>query len=328
MGGGPVRIAPRIHALCGDRSAQRTMREAVAAAVGGCRRDRAIAPVLAALEAYGAGADLGDCPALEALFSVPGSARETIAPFIARLVALQRNDPLVQLAFRHQSGGDFHFLQIAAKGRATLGLALHDRRCQRGAGGIATFPHAERHEVVLAGRAELGLLEIAHDGVAEATIIERRRRVAVGSVLAFTGAGRSRIVRRVDGRLLVLRLARIAEAPLPTRQFALPAGRLVHRASGDRCESRHEMMLALLGRMRRADAAPAMAAMTRAGSDHLRWQALRECLALDTAEGFRALARIAADRTDPLAAKAGALRATLLEAHPELVRLEHAPCPA
>ena len=323
-----MRVDRRISALCGDQSGQRAMREAVAAAVGECRRDPAIAPVLAALEAYGAGAGLALCPALQALFAIPGRARAMVEPFVARLVALQRRDPLAQLAFRHQSGEDFHFLQIAVKGRATLGLALHDRRHLLGAGGVATFPHAERHEVVLAGAAELGLLEIARDRGVEATIVERRRRVSTGSVLAFSGAGQSRIVRRVEGRLLVLRLARIAEAPLPTRQFALPAGRLVHRASGDRCESRHEMMLALLGRMGRADAAPAIAAMTRAGSDHFRWQALRECLALDTLEGFRALERIADDRGDPLAAQAGALRAQLVAAHPELRMVGQAPCPA
>ena len=308
-----MRVDPSIYALRGDRAAQRTMREAVAAAVGGCRSDSAIAPVLAALDG---------------LFSGSRRARAIVAGFVARLVALQRDHPLAQLAFRHQTGDGFHFLQIAAKGRATLGLALHDRRMLEGAGGMATFPHAERHEVVLAGAAELGMLEIARDGGAEATIIERRRKVAAASVVALPGAGQSRIVRRVEGRLLVLRLARIAEAPLPTRQFTLPAGRLVHRASGDRRESRHEMMLALLGRMGRADAAPVMVAMTRTGSDHLRWQALRECLALDTAEGIGALARIADDRTDPLAMQAGALHATLLGAHPELGQIEHAPCPS
>lgn len=323
-----MQIDPRIGVLRGDRVAQHVMREAVAAVVGACRRDPVIAPVLTALEAYGAGAALAECPALAELFPGQGGARAMIAPFVARLVALQRAHPLAQLAFRHQSGDGFHFLQIAGKGRATLGLALHDRRMLHEGGGIATFPHADRHEVVLAGAAELGLLATAREGGAEATIVERRRRVAAGSVLAFPGASHSRIVRRVKGRLLVLRLARIAEAPLPTRQFALPAGRLVHRASGDRRESRHELMLALLGRMGRTDAAPAMAAMTSEGSDHLRWQALRECLALDTSEGFRALARIADDRADPLAAQAEALRAALVEAHPELRAVEHTPCPA
>ena len=88
-------------------------------------------------------------------------------------------------------------------------------------------------------------------------------------------------------------------------------------------------MLALLGRMRRAEAAPTMAAMAReAGPDGLRWQALREALALDTAEGFRALCHVARASDDPLAMPAGALRAQLVEAHPELLALEKQPCRA
>jgi hypothetical protein len=86
-------------------------------------------------------------------------------------------------------------------------------------------------------------------------------------------------------------------------------------------------MLALLGRMGRKDAAPAMAAMAReAGPENLRWQALREALALDAGEGFRALSGVARAADDPLAMPAGALRAQLVEAHPELLALEASPC--
>jgi hypothetical protein len=72
-----------------------------------------------------------------------------------------------------------------------------------------------------------------------------------------------------------------------------------------------------------------MAAIARGpGDDSLRWQALRECLALDTAHGFRALAAVARTAGDSLAATAGALRAQLVEAHPQLLALEDDRCPA
>jgi hypothetical protein len=58
----------------------------------------------------------------------------------------------------------------------------------------------------------------------------------------------------------------------------------------------------------------------------VRWQALRECLALDTATGFAALGRLAATTDDPLAAPAQALHAQLLERYPALAGVE--PCPA
>ena len=64
-----------------------------------------------------------------------------------------------------------------------------------------------------------------------------------------------------------------------------------------------------------------------AGSDHFRWQALCQALALDTATGFETLAAIAGDTADALAAPAGALRASLIERHPSLARWSR-PCRA
>lgn len=61
-------------------------------------------------------------------------------------------------------------------------------------------------------------------------------------------------------------------------------------------------------------------------SPHLRWQALRECLGLDSGAGFAALTGIAQRSDDPLAAPAGALRAQLLEAYPQLAEVNI--CPA
>ncbi|GGC24572.1 hypothetical protein GCM10011371_10270 [Novosphingobium marinum] len=70
-----------------------------------------------------------------------------------------------------------------------------------------------------------------------------------------------------------------------------------------------------------------MAAIAReSGSPALRWQALRECLSLDTLAGFTVLTEIARSPSDELAPAAGALRSQLVEAHPELD--EVVPCPA
>jgi len=266
--------------------------------------------------------------ALIGLFANGDAALSVVAPLARKLVDLHRARPLAQLAFRHQSRPGFHFLQLAAKGRAAMGLALHDDQAVQDASTVATFPDSEWDEIVLAGAADIALLEIRGEQRNHAIIDSHCRTLEAGDRLSFAGAVRSRMVRRVHGRFLTLRLTRIAQRPRPTRQFDLATGRLVHRASGDRHESRDEMMMALLGRMRRKDAAPVLAALTRSGSDHLRWQALRECLALDSAAGFAALGRIATDPTDDLAPEAGALRARLVEAHPQLARWGPAPCPA
>jgi hypothetical protein len=136
-------------------------------------------------------------------------------------------------------------------------------------------------------------------------------------------------VLEVERHLVALRLVRTAAEPGPSREYDLADGALLRQSAGDLRASRHEMMLSLLGRMGRAEAAPLMAAVaTEPGGDSLRWQALRECLALDTATGFRALSAVARESDDPLAGSAGALRAQLVEAHPQLRDLEAGPCPA
>ncbi len=113
----------------------------------------------------------------------------------------------------------------------------------------------------------------------------------------------------------------------PTREFGLADAKLVHQAAGNVRDSRVEMVMALLGRMGRADAAPLLADIAREpGSAALRWQALRECLALETLTGFTALSAIARSPGDELAPAAGALRAQLVEAHPQLKEIEA--CPA
>lgn len=111
------------------------------------------------------------------------------------------------------------------------------------------------------------------------------------------------------------------------REYALADGALLKQTAGEVRQSRHETMLALLGRMKRREAVPVMAAIAcQSGADSLRWEALRESLALDTAQGFAALCALARSPLDPLAAPAGALRAQLVEAHPRLRAFEEERC--
>ena len=123
----------------------------------------------------------------------------------------------------------------------------------------------------------------------------------------------------VEGCIVSLRLQRRLPEAGPTREYALSDGVLVHQAAGTPQDSRTELMMALLGRMGRPDAAPVMAAIAREpGGMAVRWQALRECLSLDTAAGFAALCEVARGEEDELAPAAGALRSQLIESYPQL----------
>ena len=226
-------------------------------------------------------------------------------------------------------------MQLAEVGGAVLSLVSIEGEVlhQRPAAQTLCFTDCERHEIGLVGEGEARTVSLT-DSAKPLQFLDIQLRV--GSRTSMSGPNTTRIIDRVSQRLVALRLSRTPANPVPTREFRLMDGELVHQASADRRASRHEMFLATLGRMGRSDASPIMAEMalegTRegiaTGADHLRWETLRECLALDTASGFAALSQIAADAADLFARHAGALRAQLLEEPPQIARLEAASCRA
>lgn len=87
------------------------------------------------------------------------------------------------------------------------------------------------------------------------------------------------------------------------------------------------MAMALLGRMGRRDAAGLLAQIASGeGNEHLRWQALRNALALDSAVGLAALEELSGRVGDALAMPAAKLHRQLVDEHPGLTRREWQPC--
>jgi hypothetical protein len=199
------------------------------------------------------------------------------------------------------------------------GAGLASRPQPRSAG----FAPAEEWEVVIAGTGKARLVERCGDRIATHGL-----DLSPGLALGRDGAREALIFDAVDGSLLMLRLQRRHDLMQPKLEISLEDGSVLHRASATPAESRLEIAVAVLGRMGRADAAPVLAEIARDEShgDSLRWQALRECLGLDTRTGFWTLTVIARAGSDPLAIPAGALRAQLLEAYPQLAEVEA--CPA
>lgn len=317
-----MRIDPQVLALRGNASPQRDAQDAAFAAREAWRADPRAAGALGELAAYGKGAAFGECPALAAALGEHASAMELVGALFERMLPALRSEPLGQVPLRQFSGNGVSTLLLAHEGRAMLLLTARE------AGSVpreaVSFSDGERHELVLAGEAEARLVRLGEARPETAQLAFADVPLQAQVSLALDLSCEALMTERVTRRLVSLRLTRAVEAPRPTREYRLSDGAFLHQASGDMRESRHELMLALLGRMGRADAVPVMAEMAAEGSEHIRWQALRECLALDTAAGFGALCAIAREAADPLAGPAGALRAQLLEAHPVLAQLETA----
>lgn len=279
---------------------------------------------------FASGATLDDLPLLSALFAPEDqSAAQFIGDLIARLLGSLAAEPLSQMPLRYSTDRTFSSLLIARQAAATLVLQVFDGAglARKPAPVSAVFPPTDTLERVLAGTADAVRVRIVAHRPDGADLVCEPITLQPGSIRHRIGTAEAQLLQRVPAQLVTLKLQRRTSTAQVTREYRLPDGALVHQAAGCPRDSRLELSAALLGRMGRSDAAPLLAAMAEEhGSISLRWQALRECLALDSAAGFAALCRIACDAGDPLAAQAGALRAQLLESYPQLVGA--CPCPA
>jgi hypothetical protein len=143
--------------------------------------------------------------------------------------------------------------------------------------------------------------------------------------MARVGVAEARQIIAVTQPVLVLHLSRTAAAPQPSAEIALADGRCLKTISGCKRTSQQIMALGVLGALKHAAAVPAMAARARdlSAARELRWEALRQCLALDTRAGLALLAALADNDADPLAAPARALQRQLAASHPALAALIH-----
>jgi hypothetical protein len=319
-----MRIDPAIAALQADPRLQRRAQAAMIATSEAWRADPVAADAVAELQRFGAGAPLEGCPSLEALFTGAGAAPQLAASLCRHFTAALAEEPFGQPAMRHGFDGSTSTLLLARSGRAQL--ILYAREPGQGEFATVSFSDALRYEAVLAGEARARIVRRTEGPAAQVRPFhDEGLCLQAGARLALDLASEALQVLVTSRRLVALRLHRFAAEPEPSREYRLSDGALLRQAAGSIRTSRQEMMVALLGRMQVAEAAPLMAELAlEEGDPSLRWQAVRESLALDTAAGFRALAALARRTDDPLAAPAGALRAQLVEAHPQLLSLETA----
>ena len=309
-------------ALQADLPRQARAQQQMSAALAAWQAGASVAPVLAAFDDYAAGTSLGDLPALARLFGDDVSvARSLVDPLVHQFAQVLRTEPFAIVPTRHHSDGLMSTLLLARRGDTVLTLVTVDGAslARQPKPTSACFVAAEEWEVVLSGTGRARLVERRQEG-----LVTHRLDLVPGLSLGRQSEREALIFDEVDGALVLLRLQRRNSQPRPTHELALEDGRVLHQAAGSPNESRHEVAVALLGRMGRKDAAPLLAEIARDEShgESLRWQALRECLGLDTGTGFWTLTAISRAGSDPLAVPAGALRAQLLETYPQLAEVE------
>lgn len=321
-----MEIHPALQALRSDDAPQSRAQGRLYDELEAWRADAGIAGLEAELAKLASCLALEALPGLSALFSPDDPAAAALADgFVARFCAAVGRDPLGQVPLRHQLDDVTAAVMLARAGDAALLLCAVDGAAlaRQSAPLSVRFAPSQTFERVLAGSARITRVSLS----AGAELVQAGESLAPGMVSRRDGAREALVLCSVTGTLVTLKLHLRAKAGAVTREYRLTDGGLLHQAAANPRDSRLELAAALLGRMGRRDAAPLLAAMAEeAGGGALRWQALKECLGLDTAAGFAALCAIVARPDDPLSAPAGALRAQLIETYPALAGI--APCPA
>ena len=319
-------IHPELRALRVDDTPQRVAQEALIAIVGGWKKAPHFAAIVGQLADFAKGDDISGLPLLAALFDAQSTAARDLSQDVSRLLAsaLARHR-LGHVPFRHFADDTISTLQLAKSGNATLSLvAIDGEGLARKPGAVtADFSPSEVWEQVLCGTGQAELIDRGTTGADHAELDCSALKMAPGVVIVRDARLRNMQLRSVEGCLVSLRLQRRLADAGPTMEYDLATGKLVHLAAGNPQDSRIELMMALLGRMERSDAAPVLAEIAQSqSSTALRWQGLRECLALDTAAGFAALSVVSQSAEDDLAPAAGALRSQLIESYPQLQELD------
>jgi hypothetical protein len=323
-------IRPELLALRGNDTPQRQAQDAVGQVIDAWREGGEGREAEAELHQFGAGQPIEDLPLLSALFSPQDEAAgQFAANLLGPLITAMAAEPLTQSPLRYSCHDALTTLVIAREGTTTLTMQAINGviLARHPAPTSVSFSPTETHERILAGTARVLNVRILDQLPDRVKLDTAPAILCPGDANRRLGRGEAQLLRTVPGSLVSLKLHRVISAHDVTREYSLNDGKLLRQAAGTPRESRLELAAALLGRMGRKDAAPLLAAMAEeAGNPSLRWQALRECLGLDTARGFAVLCLVARRAGDPLAAPAGALRAQLLETYPQLAGVSE--CPA
>lgn len=323
-----MRIGPEIKALRSDPAVQRQVAGRQMRALDQLRDDQTVNQVKTELARFSAGTMLHDLPTLSRIMRCHTAALDLVTRWNAPFLEALQEEPLVQIPFRHSYSGGFALLQLASTGNTALSLICYEHCHDEVRAEAANFADREQYEIVLAGFGQTQLHRICEEQAERAVIETSEVSLSPGAIISSESRQVSRNISGVKGRMVMLQLHRRPENPAPTRDYALSDGRLLHQASGAKRDSQCEMAMAVLGAMGRDDAVPAMLALSKNGSSHLRWEALRHALALETASGLERLTELAGDRADPLSAHAEKVRRHLYTTFPQFTEQEATPCPA
>ena len=267
--------------------------------------------------------------AIDRLFAAPSWVEDLLADWTGDTAA----DPWFMPPFRAVSGKFHQSALIVDEPKAAVALAVLDAErlaaYKRAGGGMGSVNFAGRRIVLRFLRAEGATLEMWRapqlDEEFRASKGGRARRIATrrlveGETLWLDTAERSYVIESAAGPTVFLQGEVRIGGALVSREYDARTGELVAATSGSEADTRAELMLVFLRRASRTEAAPLFEQYAREAPFHLRWQAMREWLALDAQSALPMLREMAASDPHPEVRAAAKSALAMID--------ERMPCPA
>lgn len=318
-----MHIHPAIASLRNDRSAQRAMQDQFVRALSAWRSHNQAQVILDDLEAFGAGVELDQCAALDTLLSDHLTANAFVQIWQRSMIAAAREYPLANPDFRYRASDGLSNIVLLSSGAASLNVIAYEERSEVGLPQSAVFSDRQTHECVLSGSAEGLLHEVRQCDGLDTVIDTCTAHWRAGAIIVTKGPCEARQVVAVNGAMQLLQLTRTGLKTKPTREYSLRDGALLKTVSGERLSSEKVMALAVLGAMEADCALDVMqgCALNTDEDPDVRWEAVRQTLAMHAARGIALLETIECCTADPLSLPAQDLRIALHETKPELAHL-------
>ncbi|MBV7264678.1 hypothetical protein [Erythrobacter ani] len=311
-----------IAALRSDPALQRRVRSRMSRAADEWRDQGIVQTIAAELQGYGSGCDLSDCQSLGELTTERAVATSFADAWLKPMLHALQDEPLAEVQHRYRCSDGLTSVQLMQSGEATLSLLAYERRDQSGPEEpqTALFSDRESREIVLSGSARSVLHRRENGTSAESKIATIHADWREGCVIVMTGLHETRQVLDVRGSLVLLQLSRTPRRPRSSREFRLADGALMRSVSGDKSASEKQMALAVIGAMHHGLALDLMADRARDQNEDadVRWEAVRQTLALNTQRGMDLLAELRASPRDQLARPAADLEQHLFHTKPKL----------
>ncbi len=272
--------------------------------------------IIEELTAYSRGTLLADCPRLLEVVSDHGAARGFVDRLCDVMMAATRERWLCEVPFRFKTSRGLSTMQLIDAGTAKLSITAYEPMPDMKAPRTVLFADFDAHEIVISGEAS-GVMHRLH-GVG--TLQSAAQHWKAGDVIETAARVEARQVIAVNQSLLVLQLTREPAAPQPTVQVSLADGAVIRTASGDKSASQALMAISVLGALGARSALNVMGdtALNTDEDRDVRWEAVRQMLALDGRIGLGLLADLERRPGDALATPAQALKAQLLAYQPQL----------